>query len=90
MAALEPTRRREHRALPAAWQHFLDTGERPPLREPAPGAPAHTRSTWEAIATASMVRAGWSAQQAWEAIQKAHPHAMDHARADRRLSLIHI
>lgn len=31
-----------------------------------------------------MVRAGWSAQQAWEAIQKAHPHAMDHARADRR------
>lgn len=84
VAALEPTRRREHRALPAAWKHFLDTGERPPLREPAPGAPAHTRSTWEAIATASMVRAGWSAEQAWEAIQKAHPHAMDHARADRR------
>ena len=84
VAALEPTRRREHRPLPVAWQHFLDTGERPPLREPAPGASAHTRSTWEAIATASMVRAGWSAQQAWEAIQKAHPHAMDHARADRR------
>lgn len=84
VAALEPTRRREHRELPPAWQHFLDTGERPPLRDPAPGAPAHTRSTWEAIATATMLRAGWNADQAWQAIVRAHPNAMDHARADHR------
>lgn len=84
VAALPPARHREQRNLPPAWQHFLDTGTRPPLREPGPGAPGHTRSTWEAIATATMLRAGWDAEQAWAAIQQAHPLAMDHARADHR------
>ena len=83
VAPLTPRRRRvEKRPLPPPWQEFLETGVRPVLREPAPGMPAHTRSTWEAIATASMVRAGWSAQEAWAAIGAAHPRAMDHARAD--------
>ena len=66
------------------WAQFLATGARPALRPPGPGQPAHTRSTWEAIATASMVRAGWSAEEAWTSIESAHPQAMDHARADRR------
>ncbi len=84
VAALEPSRRRERRELPQPWQHFLDTGERPPLRPPTPSAPEHTRSTWEAIATATMLRAGWTVDEAWKAIQRAHLTAMDHARSDRR------
>lgn len=82
-AAMTPRRRREARDLPEPWAAFLATGERPSLRDPAPGAPAHTRSTWEAICTGMMLRAGWSAEQAWTAIQAAHPAAMDHARASR-------
>lgn len=73
-------RRRERRELPQAWALFLATGQRPRLR---PGGD-HSRSTYEAIATGMMLRAGWSRDEAWEAILTAHPQAMDKARCDRR------
>ncbi len=84
VAAVMSSRRRKHRELPQPWREFLETGKRPELRPPAPGAPEHTRSTWEAIATATMLRAGWTVDETWAAIQGAHPAAMDHARSDRR------
>jgi len=80
VAALVP-RRRPHTELPAAWRVFLETGRRPDLVEVE--GKDYSRSTFEAIATASMVRAGWSVQQAWAAIASAHPLAMDHARRSR-------
>ena len=67
--------------LPAAWRVFLETGRRPDLAEIE--GKDYSRSTFEAIATASMVRAGWSVQEAWAAIVSAHPLAMDHARRSR-------
>lgn len=81
--AVEPKRRRQVRDLPEPWALFLRTGQRPALRNPAPGQPPHSRSTWEAICTAKMLQAGWSAEQAWKAIEDAHPAAMDHARQSK-------
>jgi len=77
-----PRRRRE---LPPQWQLFLETGLRPVLGQDDPDRAGgdYSRSTFEAIATACMVRAGWSVQEAWAAIEAAHPQAMDHARGDR-------
>jgi len=80
VVALVP-RRRPHTELPAAWRVFLETGRRPELVEVE--GKDYSRSTFEAIATASMVRAGWSVQEAWAAIVSAHPLAMDHARRSR-------
>lgn len=75
---LVPRRQRRPRALPAVWARYLATGERPELSESARDL---TGTTFEYLATARMVQAGWSAQQAWSAIADAHPDAMTRARA---------
>lgn len=86
-AALTP-RPRPHRHLPGHVQHYLAAGQVWPLRAGADTS----RSTYEAIATASMVRAGWTADEAWNAIVTAHPAAMVRARGrgGRRRWLRHV
>lgn len=79
--ALVP-RRRRCRDVPPQWRVFLESGRRPVLGRVEGGD--YSRSTFEAIATACMVRAGWSVEQAWAAILGAHAGAMDHARAGGR------
>ena len=74
-AALAP-RPRPYRQLPGHVQQYMDTGQTWPLRAGADTS----RSTFEAIATASMVRAGWTADEAWTAIVTAHPASMVRAR----------
>ena len=74
-AALAP-RPRPHRQLPGHIAAYLATGQTWPVRV---GADC-SRSTYEAIATASMVRAGWTVDEAWTAIVTAHPSAMVRAR----------
>jgi len=75
-------RPRPRRELPPPWQAFLATGVRPDLGQGEAGRAGMdwSRSTFEAIATATMLRAGWSVEEAWAAIVAAHPAAMDHAR----------
>lgn len=75
---LEPTRQRRRRDLPPEWSTYLATGKRPTLRESATDT---SGSTYEFLATARMVQAGWTARQAWAAIVDAHPQAMAKARA---------
>lgn len=75
---LEPTRQRRRRDLPPEWATYLATGKRPTLRESATDT---SGSTYEFLATARMVQAGWTARQAWAAIADAHPRAMTKARA---------
>lgn len=75
---LEPRRRRHRRDLPPQWATYLATGKRPALRETARDT---SGSTYEYLATARMVQAGWTARQAWAAIADAHPDAMAKARA---------
>lgn len=60
------------------WARYLATGERPAIREDARDS---SGTTFEYLATARMVQAGWTAQQAWAAIAAAHPNAMPRARA---------
>lgn len=83
--AAEP-RWRPRRPLSPTWAHYLATGRTPAL--PGAATPGHgrdySRSTIEAIATAEMVRAGWSCAEAWEAVCRAHPGAMSKARGSRR------
>jgi len=81
-------RRRRHEALPAAWQVFLATGVRPEVEQVA--GKDYSRSTFEAMATAAMVRAGWSVQEAWAAIVGAHALAMDHARRSQERWVRHV
>lgn len=75
---LEPRRQRRRRDLPPQWATYLATGKRPALRETARDT---SGSTYEYLATARMVQAGWTARQAWAAIADAHPDAMAKARA---------
>lgn len=75
---LEPRRQRRRRDLPPEWATYLRTGERPELRETARDT---SGSTYEYLATARMVQAGWTARQAWAAVADAHPDAMARARA---------
>lgn len=75
---LAPRRQRRRRPLPPAWTRYLATGERPELTDKAHD---RTGTTYEYLATARMVQAGWTAQQAWSAIAAAHPDAMTRARA---------
>lgn len=75
---LTPRRQRARRPLPALWARYLATGERPELSE---SAQDKSGSTYEYLATARMVQAGWTAQQAWAEIAAAHPDAMPRARA---------
>jgi hypothetical protein len=77
-AALSPRRRRSV-SLPAPWAHYLRTGVHPPI-----GGQDRSRSTVEAIATGHLLRAGHSADSAWDAITAAHPDAMTKAQANRR------
>lgn len=72
-AALAP-RDRNRRPLPEQWETYLTTGIRP-------AQSWQDRSTIELVTTAAMLRAGWSAQATWEAIQTAHPQAMTKARS---------
>ena len=74
-AALVP-RPRSHRQLPGHVAAYMATGKVWPLRAGADTS----KSTYEAIATASMVRAGWTVEEAWAAIVTAHPSAMVRAR----------
>jgi hypothetical protein len=76
--ALSPRRRRSG-ALPAPWSAYLRTGVHPPI-----GGQDRSRSSVEAIATGHLLRAGHTADSAWDAITAAHPDAMTKARANRR------
>lgn len=71
-------RPRPRRDLPTPWATYLSTGQRPEI-----GGADHSSTTYEAVATASMVRAGWTPDEAWAAIVTAHPDAMTRARANR-------
>lgn len=71
-------RPRPLRPLPARWAHYLATAHRPPL-----GGGDHSQSTYEAIVTASAVRAGWTHEQTWAAIATGHPAAMTRALTDQ-------
>lgn len=73
VTALVP-RPRSRRPLPATWQTYLDTGQRPQVRG------GRDRSTVELIATATMLRAGHTVDTAWALIEAAHPRAMSKAR----------
>lgn len=79
-AAAEPLvpRPRQRRDLPAEWELYLASSTRPEL-----GGTDHSRSTYEVVCTAMMVRAGWDAETAWQRILTAHPAAMDKARTNR-------
>lgn len=81
-------RRRRHEDLPAVWQTFLETGARPRLEEVE--GKDYSRSTFEAMATSAMVRAGWTVEEAWAAVQAAHPLAMDHARRSQQRWVRHV
>lgn len=79
-----PRRKRPHRPLEDKWATYLATGRRPAWkRADEPGVDA-SNSTFELMCTASMVRAGWTHEQAWQAIKAAHPDAMSHARESRQ------
>lgn len=81
--ALEPQRHRQRRPLEEKWARFLATGRRPAWKgADEPGRDA-SRSTYELMCTAAMLRAGWTHAQAWEAITSSHPDAMTHAKQDR-------
>jgi hypothetical protein len=77
-SALSPRPRRQT-GLPPAWDAYLRTGALPPV-----GGTDHSRSTFEAIATGHLLRAGHTADSAWDAITAAHPDAMTKARSNRR------
>ncbi|WP_215817130.1 hypothetical protein [Pimelobacter sp. 30-1] len=78
VTALAP-RPRTLRPLPEAWARYLATGQLPAI-----GGTDHSRSTYEAIATKQLLRAGHSAESAWAAITAAHSAAMTRARGNRR------
>lgn len=77
-AALVP-RPRPARPLPEPWERYLSEGVWPVL-----DGNDHSRSTYEAIATGALVRAGHTADTAWQQILAAHPDAMAKARANKR------
>jgi len=77
-AARSPGPRRRS-ALSPPWDAYLRTGALPPV-----GGTDHSRSTFEAIATGHLLRAGHTADSAWDAISAAHPGAMTKARSNRR------
>ena len=76
--ALSPRPRRSG-SLPSGWSAYLRTGVHPPI-----GGQDRSRSSVEAIATGHLLRAGHTADSAWDAITAAHPEAMTKARANRR------
>ena len=76
--AIGPGKRRD---LPRAWATYLRDGVRPPW---VAQWPDQTRSAVESTATWAMVRAGWTADEAWVAISTAHPSAMTRSRGASR------
>lgn len=83
-AVLVP-RPRPARPLPQPWEQYLSEGVRPTI-----GGQDHSRSTYEAIATGALLRAGHTADTAWQQIMAAHPAAMDKARSNKRRWLNHV
>ncbi len=71
--------------LPERWERYLRDGVRPTL-----GGHDHSRSTYEAIATGALLRAGHTADTAWQQILAAHPDAMTKARASHRRWILHV
>lgn len=76
---------RPPRPLPQPWEQYLREGVRPMI-----GGQDHSRSTYEAIATGALLRAGHTADTAWQQILAAHPDAMDKARSNKRRWLTHV
>lgn len=71
-------RPRTRRDLPVEWETYLRTGQ-----PPAVGGSDHSRSTYEAICTGHLLRAGFTFDEAWDTIQGSHPDSMPRARASR-------
>lgn len=82
--ALVP-RPRPKTPLPEPWEHYLRDGIRPAL-----GGHDHSRSTYEAIATGALLRAGHTAVTAWRQIMASHPDAMTKARASHHRWLLYV
>ena len=78
-------RPRPARTLPEPWERYLRDGIRPTL-----GGNDHSRSTYEAIATGALVRAGHTADTAWRQILAAHPDVMTKARSNQHRWLKHV
>ena len=72
LAPLRPT----CSAIPVVWRAYLEGGIRPPIA----GDDTQKRSNYEAIATATLLRAGCDVNEAWSTIQRAHPDAFTKAR----------
>ncbi len=71
--------------LPEPWERYLRDGVCPKL-----GGHDHSRSTYEAIATGALLRAGHTADSAWQQIMAAHPDSMTKARGNKRRWLNHV
>lgn len=78
-----PRRTRPRRPLEEKWATYLETGKRPAWKRAGEAGVDATNSTFELMCTAAMLRAGFSHDEAWQAITRAHPDAMSHARASR-------
>lgn len=78
-------RPRPARPLPQLWERYLRDGVHPTL-----GGHDHSRSTYEVIATGALVRAGHTADSAWQQILAAHPDVMTKARSNKRRWLNHV
>ena len=76
-----PRRTYARRALPPGWQTYLATGRKPAWSKAHSPTTDTSRSTYELMCTAAMVRAGMSHEEAWHAIETAHPDAMTRSRA---------
>jgi len=74
---------RPHQDLPAGWVAYLRAG-RSAAAEAGLDREPGSRSTIEYDATRAMVLAGWSEDQAWQAITAAHRGAFVKARANGR------
>ena len=76
-------RPRRRMNLPDEWATYLRTGERPEI-----GGHDHKvepwGSSWEAVATAWLLRCGHDAASAWQEIVQSHPTAMGKAKARGR------
>jgi len=78
-------RPRPAKPLPQPWERYMRDGVCPTL-----GGHDHSRSTYEAIATGALLRAGHTADTAWQQILAAHPDVMTKARSNKRRWLNHV
>lgn len=79
VVALAPAWPRRRSTLPSQWQAYVQDGVAPVV-----GGQDQSRSAVELVATAALLRAGYDATAAWEAIVCAHPDAFTKARANKR------